>query len=59
VGLADGGEGGAVVLGSTDTSGSLTFEGFLPAEAFDEQGNPIDRSDADPISGTISWSCDS
>jgi|SoiMethySBSTD1v2_1073268.scaffolds.fasta_scaffold224248_2 hypothetical protein len=45
--------------GSTVTSGSLTFEGFLPAEAFDEQGNPIDRSDADPISGTISWSCDS
>jgi len=45
--------------GSTATSGSLTFEGFLPAEAFDEQGQPIDRFDADPISGTITWSCDS
>ena len=45
--------------GSTPTSGSLTFEGYVPLEAFDEQGNPIDRSDADPISGTISWSCDS
>jgi hypothetical protein len=45
--------------GSTATSGSLTFEGFLPTEAFDEQGQPIDRFDADPISGTISWSCES
>jgi hypothetical protein len=45
--------------GSSATSGSLSFEGMLPAEAFDEQGNPIDRSDADPISGTISWSCES
>jgi hypothetical protein len=45
--------------GSTATAGSLTFEGFLPSEAFDEQGNPIDRADADPISGTISWSCES
>ena len=45
--------------GSTATSGSLTFDGFLPAEAFDEQGQPIDRNDADPISGTISWSCES
>ena len=45
--------------GSSSTSGSLTFEGFLPAEAFDEQGQPIDRSDADPISGTITWSCES
>lgn len=43
--------------GSTATDGSLTFEGFQPVEAFDEQGQPIDRSDADPISGTISWSC--
>jgi hypothetical protein len=45
--------------GSSATSGSLTFEGFLPAEAFDEEGQPIDRFDADPISGTITWSCDS
>lgn len=45
--------------GSTAMSGSLTFEGFLPGEAFDEQGQPIDRFDADPISGTISWSCES
>ena len=52
-------EGIVLEPGSTATSGSLTFEGFLPAEAFDQQGNPIDRSDADPISGTISWSCDS
>jgi hypothetical protein len=44
--------------GSTATSGSVTFEGFLPVEAFDEQGQPIDRFDADPISGTISWSCE-
>lgn len=53
--------GSAVVLepGSSATSGSVTFENFLPAEAFDEQGNPIDRSDADPISGTVSWSCES
>jgi hypothetical protein len=45
--------------GSTATNGSVTFENFLPAEAFDEEGNPIDRADADPISGTISWSCES
>jgi hypothetical protein len=45
--------------GSSATSGALTFEGFLPAEAFDEQGQPIDRFDADPISGTIHWSCES
>ena len=56
-----GGEGEGVVLepGSTATSGSLTFENFLPAEAVDEQGNPIDRADADPISGTVTWSCES
>lgn len=45
--------------GSSATSGALTFEGFLPAEAFDEGGQPIDRFDADPISGTIQWSCES
>jgi hypothetical protein len=45
--------------GSNATAGSATFEGFLPVEAFDEQGRPIDRFDADPISGTISWSCES
>jgi hypothetical protein len=44
---------------SNATNGSLAFENFLPIEAFDEQGNPIDRFDADPISGTISWSCES
>jgi hypothetical protein len=49
----------ALEPGSTATSGSLSFEGLLPAESFDEQGNPIGRPDADPISGTISWSCES
>ena len=44
--------------GSSATNGSMTFEDFVPFE-FDEQGNPIDRFDADPISGTISWSCES
>lgn len=53
-----GSEGIELKPGSTATSGSLTFEGFLPSEAFDEEGNPIDRFDADPISGTISWSCE-
>ena len=43
---------------STPTVGSLTFEGFLPTQLFDEQGQPIDRFDADPISGTISWTCE-
>ena len=44
--------------GSTPILGSLTFEGFLPTEVFDEQGQPIDRFDADPISGTITWACE-
>ena len=44
--------------GSTPTFGSLTFEGFLPTEMVDEQGQPIDRFDADPISGTMSWTCE-
>ncbi len=54
-----GSEGIVLAPNSTATSGSVTFENFLPAEAFDEQGNPIDRADADPISGTVSWSCES
>jgi hypothetical protein len=54
-----GSEGIELEPGSTATSGSLTFENFLPSEAFDEQGNPIDRADADPISGTVTWSCES
>lgn len=44
--------------GSTAMNGSLTFENFLPIESFDKEGNPIDRFDADPISGTISWNCE-
>ena len=43
--------------GSTPTVGSLTFEGFLPTEMVDQQGQPIDRFDADPISGIITWNC--
>jgi hypothetical protein len=54
-----GGAGIEVEPGSGATSGALSFDGFLPAEAFDEQGQPIDRFDADPISGTIQWSCES
>ena len=57
---AQGGSAGiSVEPGSTAASGSLSFENFLPVEAFDEQGNPIDRFDADPISGTVTWSCES
>jgi hypothetical protein len=57
---AQGGSAGITVQpGSSAASGSLDFENFLPVEAFDEQGNPIDRFDADPISGTVTWSCES
>ena len=56
---AQGGSDGVIAApGSSATSGSLTFEGFLPIEAFDEQGQPIDRFDADPISGSVNWRCD-
>ncbi|MGH2418568.1 MAG: hypothetical protein ACRDFY_09570 [Candidatus Limnocylindria bacterium] len=55
---AQGGSDGVTAApGSNATSGSLAFEGFLPVEAFDEQGQPIDRFDADPISGSVDWSC--
>ena len=48
-----------VAPGSSATAGSLSFDRLVPAEMFDETGQPTDRSDADPISGTIQWSCDS
>ena len=54
-----GGGGIEVDPASSPTRGSLTFEGLVPSEAIDEMGQPMDRSDADPISGTVQWNCES
>ena len=44
--------------GTSPTSGSLRFDGLAPAETFDDTGEPMGRPDADPISGTVEWSCE-
>ncbi len=54
------GAGIEVQPGSRATAGSVSFDRLMPGEAFDENGQPTGRpSDADPISGTIGWSCES